>query len=38
MNEEQQPKPTPLEVAREKRRLAQSRAAAKPANDPKDAA
>lgn len=33
-----QPKPTPLEVAREKRRLAQLRAAAKPASDPKDAA
>ncbi len=35
---EPQPKPTPLEVAREKRRLAQLRAAAKPANDPKHAA
>ena len=35
---EPQPKPTPLEVAREKRRLAQLRAAAKPTDDPKDAA
>lgn len=37
MSDQPTPKPTPLDVAREKRRLAQQRAAAK-ATDPKDAA